>query len=57
MNTETESFWTLEQLEKIATDIEGVDTLTQQLQIARQKAGIAPFEPVQLFYFQVERHH
>lgn len=38
-------------------DIEGVDTLIQQLQIARQKAGIAPFEPVQMFYFQVERHH
>ena len=38
-------------------DIEGVDTLTQQLQIARQKAGIAPFEPVELFYFQVKRHH
>ena len=38
-------------------DIEGVDTLSQQLQIARQKAGIGPFEPVQMFYFEVERHH
>ncbi len=38
-------------------DIEGVDTLAQQLQIARQKAGIGPFEPIQMFYFQVKRHH
>jgi AmmeMemoRadiSam system protein A/AmmeMemoRadiSam system protein B len=38
-------------------DIEGVDTLDQQISIAKQKGGIAPDEEVQLFYFQVKRHH
>ena len=38
-------------------DIEGVDTLDQQISIAKQKGGIAPDEKVQLFYFQVKRHH
>ncbi|MBP5352426.1 MAG: AmmeMemoRadiSam system protein A, partial [Alphaproteobacteria bacterium] len=38
-------------------DIEGVDTVAQQLAISKQKAGIAPNEPVQVFTFRVERHH
>jgi len=38
-------------------DIEGIDTLDQQISIAKQKAGIAPNEAVQLFHFQVTRHH
>lgn len=37
-------------------DIEGVDTVEEQLEIARRKAGIAPGEPVQLYRFTVERH-
>ncbi|MBR1825054.1 MAG: AmmeMemoRadiSam system protein A [Alphaproteobacteria bacterium] len=37
-------------------DLEGVDTTEQQIGIAKQKAGIAPDEPVDLFYFQVVRH-
>ncbi len=38
-------------------DIEGVDTVEQQIAIARQKGGIAPSEPVQLYRFEVIRHH
>ena len=38
-------------------DLEGVDTLAQQVAIAKQKAGIRNEESVQLFYFQVKRHH
>jgi len=37
-------------------DLEGVDTVEEQLEIARRKAGIAPDEPVQLYRFTVERH-
>ncbi|WP_027718454.1 AmmeMemoRadiSam system protein A [Desulfovirgula thermocuniculi] len=37
-------------------DIEGVDTVEEQLEIARKKAGIGPGEPVQLYRFTVERH-
>lgn len=37
-------------------NLDGVDTTEQQIQIAKQKAGIAPDEPVDLFYFQVVRH-
>lgn len=37
-------------------NLDGVDTTEQQIQIAKQKAGIRPDEPVDLFYFQVERH-
>lgn len=38
-------------------DLEGVDTVEYQVDIARQKAGIAPGEPVQLFRFEVKRYH
>lgn len=38
-------------------DIEGIETLAQQVAIAKQKAGIAPNEPINLFSFQVKRHH
>lgn len=36
-------------------DIEGVETSTQQVQIAARKAGIGPDEPLRLFRFQVNR--
>lgn len=38
-------------------DLEGIDTVDEQIRIARMKAGIATFEPVDLFYFEVKRHH
>lgn len=38
-------------------DIEGVDSIEQQVAIARQKGGIASSEPVQLYRFEVIRHH
>ncbi|MCR5085262.1 MAG: AmmeMemoRadiSam system protein A [Succinivibrionaceae bacterium] len=38
-------------------DLEGVDTVAQQVAIARRKAGIGPQEPVELQRFTVERHH
>lgn len=38
-------------------DLEGVDTPECQVDIARRKAGIGPHEPVQLFRFEVQRHH
>jgi AmmeMemoRadiSam system protein A len=37
-------------------DLEGVDTVEEQLDIARQKAGIPPGAKVDLFRFEVERH-
>ena len=37
-------------------DLEGVDTVDQQISISRQKAGIAPNEPVQLYRFEVKRY-
>lgn len=37
-------------------DLEGVDTPEMQVAISRQKAGIAPDEPVQLQRFEVVRH-
>ena len=37
-------------------DLEGVDTVEQQISIARQKAGIGPDEPVRLERFEVVRH-
>jgi len=36
-------------------DIEGVDTVEEQIRIARAKAGIAPHEPVKIYRFTVER--
>jgi MEMO1 family protein len=37
-------------------DLEGVDTVDQQIAICRQKAGIGPLEPVNLHRFQVRRY-
>jgi AmmeMemoRadiSam system protein A len=36
-------------------DLEGVDTVEQQISICRQKAGIMPYEPVNLYRFEVKR--
>ena len=37
-------------------DLEGVDTLEQQINICCQKAGILPDEPVELYRFEVKRY-
>ena len=37
-------------------DLEGVDTVDCQIDICRQKAGIAPDEPVKLYRFEVKRY-
>ena len=37
-------------------DLDGVDTISQQVSIARQKGNIGPREPVKLWRFQVVRH-
>ncbi|MBO4330917.1 MAG: AmmeMemoRadiSam system protein A [Oscillospiraceae bacterium] len=37
-------------------DLEGVDTVEQQIDIARQKAGIAPGKKLTLYRFTVSRH-
>lgn len=37
-------------------NLEGIDTVEQQLSIARQKAGISPDEPVELYRFEVKRY-
>jgi AMMECR1 domain-containing protein len=38
-------------------DLEGVDTVEYQVDIARRKAGIGPQEPVELYRFEVKRYH
>lgn len=38
-------------------NLEGVDTVTEQVDIARQKAGISPNEPIQMERFEVVRYH
>ncbi|RJP31209.1 MAG: AmmeMemoRadiSam system protein A [Actinobacteria bacterium] len=38
-------------------DLEGVDSVEEQLEIARNKAGISPREPIQVYRFTVERYH
>lgn len=38
-------------------DLEGVDTVEQQVSIARRKGGIGPGEKVELFRFEVVRHY
>lgn len=38
-------------------DLEGVDTVNQQISICRQKAGISDNEPIELFKFEVKRYH
>jgi MEMO1 family protein len=37
-------------------NLEGVDTIEQQIDICRQKAGIGTSEPVQLYRFEVKRY-
>ncbi len=37
-------------------DLEGVNTVKEQLEICRQKAGIGPDEPVRLYRFEVKRY-
>ena len=37
-------------------DLEGVDSVDEQIAICRQKAGIAPNEPIKLYRFQVKRY-
>jgi len=37
-------------------DLEGVDTVGEQIDICRQKGGIGPDEPVQLYRFMVKRY-
>ncbi len=37
-------------------DLEGVDTVDYQIDICRQKGGIDPDEPVQLYRFEVKRY-
>lgn len=38
-------------------DLDGVDTVEEQIGIAMQKAGIPPGTPVALYRFEVKRHH
>lgn len=38
-------------------DLEGVNTVEEQLEIARRKAGIGQHEPIHIYRFTVERHH
>ncbi|MDK2816359.1 MAG: hypothetical protein PWR22_988 [Moorella sp. (in: firmicutes)] len=38
-------------------DLEGIDTVEEQVAIARQKGGIGPDEPYQLERFKVTRYH
>jgi len=37
-------------------DLDGVDTVEQQIDICRQKAGIYPDEPIELYKFSVKRY-
>jgi AmmeMemoRadiSam system protein A len=37
-------------------DLEGVDTVEYQLEIAMRKAGIRPDEPIKLYRFEVKRY-
>jgi AmmeMemoRadiSam system protein B/AmmeMemoRadiSam system protein A len=37
-------------------DLEGVDSVEQQIDICRQKAGISPSEPIRLYRFEVKRY-
>lgn len=37
-------------------DLEGVDTVEEQIAICRAKAGILPDEPIKLYRFQVKRY-
>jgi uncharacterized protein (TIGR00296 family) len=37
-------------------DLEGVDTVEEQVDIAMRKAGIRPGEPIKLYRFEVKRY-
>jgi len=37
-------------------DLEGVDSVEEQLRIARAKAGIGPWEEVEIFRFRIKRY-
>jgi AmmeMemoRadiSam system protein A len=37
-------------------DLEGVDTVDEQIEICRNKAGIGPNEPIKLYRFEVRRY-
>ena len=37
-------------------DLEGVDSVDYQIEVCRQKAGIAPDEPIKLYRFEVKRY-
>jgi len=37
-------------------DIKGIDSVDEQISIAREKAGILPGEPVEIFRFEVKRY-
>jgi AMMECR1 domain-containing protein len=37
-------------------NLDGVNTVGEQIRIAREKAGIGPGEPIRLHRFEVERH-
>jgi AmmeMemoRadiSam system protein A len=37
-------------------DIEGVDSVSEQLAVARQKAGVGPDDPVELLRFEITRY-
>ncbi|MHB8089815.1 MAG: AmmeMemoRadiSam system protein A, partial [Anaerolineaceae bacterium] len=37
--------------------LEGVDTVSDQISIAKQKAGISVGDPVDLWRFEVKRHY
>jgi len=37
-------------------DLPGVDSVTQQIEIARSKAGISPEDPARLYRFEVRRY-
>ena len=38
-------------------DLEGVETVAQQIEISRMKAGIGPDEPIRLYRFEVKRYN
>jgi len=38
-------------------DLDGVNTVEEQINICRMKGGIGPKEPVQLYRFEVKRYH
>lgn len=37
-------------------DLEGVETVDDQINICRQKAGISPYDPIKLYRFEVKRY-